>query len=212
MSLLICLLGMTSGYEASAAPPADHQQALRDLRSADAQARREAIAWLAREGGMEDLGALAGALHDEEGDVRQYAEGALVQVWSRSGDAQIDAWLKTGIGQMSSGLMGQAIDTFSRIIEARPEFAEGWNKRATAYYLMGAFDLSLRDCDEVMRRNPLHFGALSGYGMIYLKLGELEKALEYFQRALDVNPNIEGAKLSVQILLQRLGREGKQAI
>lgn len=194
-----------------AGPPESRPEALSALQSADFELRRDAIVWLGQRGGMEDLAILAESLRDEHPEVRDYAEGALVQVWSRSGDPQLDALLKSGIQQMEAGLLGQAVDTFSRMVDRDPSFAEGWNKRATAYFLLGNYELSLHDCDEVMRRNPLHFGALSGYGMIYLKLGKLEQALEYFERALDVNPNLSGAQMSVQMLRQQLGRQGKQS-
>lgn len=192
------------------AAPASRQDALQDITSADSETRREAVAWFARDGGMEDVDVLAGALRDDAAAVREDAEFALVQVWSRSGDPAIDAQMQSGIRQMSAGLMGQAVDTFSRIIESRPDFAEGWNKRATVYFLMGQYDLSLRDCDEVMQRNPLHFGALSGYAMIYVNLGNLERALEYFEKALEVNPNLTGAQISAARIRQRLG--GRQSI
>jgi tetratricopeptide (TPR) repeat protein len=122
------------------------------------------------------------------------------QVWSRSGDPEVDALLKSGIQQMEEGRMGLAVETFTRITERVPDFAEGWNKRATAYYLMGDYDQSLKDCDEVIKRNPQHFGALSGYGQIYLQLDQPDKALEYFRRALTVNPNLEG----VQTMIERI--------
>lgn len=192
--------------------PESREEALGALHSADSEFRREAVTWLGRNGSMADLGPLAEALRDEDATVRENAEGALVQVWSRSGDQWVDALLKQGIQQMDAGLMGQAVDTFTRIIDLRPDFAEGWNKRATAYFLMGQFEQSLRDCDEVMTRNPLHFGALSGYGMIYVQLGDLERALEYFERALAVNPNLTGAQVSVDLIRRRLGRQGKQSI
>ncbi len=188
------------------------QDAMRDLSHSDAQVRREAVLWLSERGAMEDLAVLAEALRDEDSEVRLFAEGALVQLWSRSGDQQVDTLLKTGIKQMSEGLMAQAVDTFSRIVELKPDFAEGWNKRATAYYLIGNYESSLKDCDEVMRRNPIHFGALSGYGLIYVRLGKLEQALEYFERALGVNPNLESAQQSVAAIRHQLGKQGKQSI
>ena len=110
------------------------------------------------------------------------------EVWSRSGDAAIDRLLATGVEQMSAREGELAVQTFTEVIRRRPDFAEGWNKRATVYYLMGEYQKSLADCDEVMKRNPYHFGALSGYGMIYLQLDEPAKALDYFQRALQRQP------------------------
>ncbi len=106
--------------------------------------------------------------------------------------------------------MGQAVETFTRITERQPDFAEGWNKRATAYYLMGDYDQSLKDCDEVIKRNPQHFGALSGYGLIYVRRGELERALEYFQRALEINPNLESVEQTIELIRYKLSKDGKQ--
>jgi len=97
------------------------------------------------------------------------------------------------------------------VIELKPEFAEGWNKRATVYFLAGQYQRSLADCDQVIRRNPAHFGALSGYGQIYLHLGQPDKALEYFRRALAVNPNLDGVRSTIEALEARR-RGGRQTI
>jgi tetratricopeptide (TPR) repeat protein len=161
---------------------------------------------------MADAGALIEHLRDEDADVRALAERAVWQVWARSGDPEVDDLLQRGIRHMENGQMGQAVDAFTRVIDLRPDFAEGWNKRATAYYLIGDYDQSLKDCDEVIERNPSHFGALSGYGLIYVQLGELERALEYFERALDINPNLEGVEQSIALIRYRLGQSGKQSI
>jgi tetratricopeptide (TPR) repeat protein len=80
---------------------------------------------------------------------------------------------------MNGGRFDTGIATFTRVIETAPEFAEGWNKRATLYFMTGDYKKSLADCDEVIKRNPHHFGALSGYGQ-NLRLDDPEKALEYF--------------------------------
>jgi len=132
--------------------------------------------------------------------VRTIAEEALWTVWSRSGDARVDELFKRGVSEMNAEHFDEAIATFTRIIELKPDFAEGWNKRATAYYLAGEYRRSLADCDQVIKRNPQHFGALSGYGQIYLQLDRPDKALEYFRRALAVNPNMD----AVQSMVERL--------
>ncbi len=180
--------------------PASHQEAVEHLARGDTDARRQATAWLGEHGSMAEAPALVQALRDRDGMVRALAESALWQVWSRSGDAEVDALFAIGIEQMGQRAAGAAIETFTRIIEKRPDFAEGWNKRATLYYLAGEYERSLRDCDEVMKRNPSHFGALAGYGQIYLQLGKPERALEYFQRALDVNPNMTQVETVVEQL------------
>jgi tetratricopeptide (TPR) repeat protein len=150
-------------------------------------------------------------LADEDGALRADAEGAVWVLWGRSGDVEIDKLLQGGIHDMNQGRMAQAVDTFTRVIERKPDFAEAWNKRATAYYLMDDLDQSLKDCDEVIKRNPRHFGALSGYGLIYIKRGELEHALEYFERALAIDPNLRGVEESIELIRYKMRKEGKEA-
>ncbi len=133
-------------------------------------------------------------------------------MWSRSGDEAVDRLLAVGIEQMNARQGDAAVETFSRVIALKPEFAEGWNKRATVYYLMGEYAKSLADCDEVMKRNPYHFGALSGYGMIYLQLDQPATALEYFEHALRVNPNLESTRQTIEILKTLLIQRRKDTI
>jgi tetratricopeptide (TPR) repeat protein len=153
---------------------------------------------------MDDVPVLVKALRDPDPLVRGLAERALWEVWSRSGDDETDRLLAEGIEQMSARENADAVETFTRVIARRPEFAEGWNKRATVYYLAGEYEKSLADCDEVIKRNPYHYGALSGYGMIHLQLGEPERALAYFERALAINPNLKMVEETVQALRRRL--------
>ena len=108
--------------------------------------------------------------------------------------------------------MHHAIATFALVIKRQPSFAEGWNKRATAYYLAGDYKKSLADCDEVIKRNPQHFGALSGYGQIYLRLEEPDKALDYFKRALAVNPNMSGAEINIRAIEELLREKRRKMI
>jgi len=168
--------------------------ALAALKKSDAEERRRGARGLAIVGRMEDAPKLIAALRDADERVRTVAEQALWAVWSRSGDARVDDLFSKGVAEMSEQRFPEAISTFTRIIELKPGFAEGWNKRATAYFLAGEFRRSLMDCDEVIKRNPQHFGVLSGYGQIYLRLDQPEKALEYFRRALAVNPNLGGVQ------------------
>lgn len=187
------------------AGPAPAQPSTRDaayaaLKSDDAVERGRGIVLLARDGGMADVPALIALLRDPHPELRGLAEQAIWVVWSRSGDEAIDRLFEQGIDEINSGKVKEAIATFSRIIEQKPGFAEGWNKRATIYYLAGDLQRSLADCAEVLKRNPQHFGALAGCGQVHLQLGEYEKAREHFRRALAVNPNLEGASFSLRML------------
>jgi tetratricopeptide (TPR) repeat protein len=201
LTRITLLLALTIlGAAAFPQAPASRQEALSGLQSADAPTRAAAVAWIARNGRAGDDAPLYARLRDESPTVRGFAEQALWLIWSRSGDTAIDQLLERGVDEMQSGRSREAIATFSEVIRRRPAFAEGWNKRATALYLAGEFQRSLADCDEVLKRNPRHFGALSGAGLIHLALEQHRQALQWFRRALEVNPNMEGIEAEAQRL------------
>jgi tetratricopeptide (TPR) repeat protein len=185
-------------------PPGSREAALAALASPDAATRAEAIVWIANRGAMADAPLLHERLRDESALVRGYAEQGLWLLWSRSGDPEIDRLMLRGTEEMQSGDLAKAVSTFSEIINSRPEFAEGWNRRATAHYLAGDYRNSIADCAEVLKRNSRHFGALSGLGQIHFALGELERALEWYRRALEVNPNMVGVELNIKAIEERL--------
>ena len=184
--------------------PASREQALAGLAAASAEARAAAIVWLARHGAEADAAPLYERLHDQDATVRSYAEQALWLLWGRSGDAAVERLMERGTDEMQSGRLREAIATFTEVIGQRPGFAEGWNKRATALYLAGEHRRSLADCAEVLRRNPRHFGALSGAGLNHVQLEEHRQALDWFQRALAVNPNMPAVRLEVRRLEELL--------
>ncbi len=185
------------------------EAALEALKSPDVAQRERGVVGLARNGRMADAPVLVVALRDPDESVREAAEQALWIVWSRSGNAQVDKLFAQGLEEMNGGRFDDGIATFTRVIELAPEFAEGWNKRATLYFITGEYRKSLADCDQVMKRNPAHFGALAGYGQIYLRLDEPERALEYFKRALAVNPNMGSVEAAVQVLERAIAQRKK---
>lgn len=208
---MVIYLVLCASPLAAHSEPATRDEALQALSSGAVDMRREGASALGKLGTMADVPALLDALYDQDSGTRALAESAIWQVWMRSGDPAVDKLLNDGIRQMQDGHMGQALDSFTRVIERMPQFAEGWNKRATAYYLIGDYDRSLKDCDQVIERNPAHFGALSGYGLIYVAKGELETALGYFERALELNPNMPGVQQSIELIQYRLGKHGKRS-
>jgi tetratricopeptide (TPR) repeat protein len=209
---VLLVAGGTAWAQTPSPAPASREQALTDLSREDVEARRRAAAALGEVGRMEDVPALVQALRDRDGIVRALAENSLWGVWSHSGDPEVDALFELGVEQMNLRQGPSAVDIFTRIIEKKPEFAEGWNKRATVYFLMGEYDKSLRDCDEVMKRNPSHFGALAGYGQIYLRLGRPERALPYFERALAVNPNMDGVAQMIEEIKALLAEKRRESV
>jgi tetratricopeptide (TPR) repeat protein len=193
-------------------PRPSREQALRDLTAADVETRRLATAWMGELATPADLPALFKQLRDQDDLVRALTENSIWRVWSRSGDTKVDGLFAVGVEQMNHGQAQAAIGTFTEIIRLKPEFAEGWNKRATIYFLIGDYDSSLHDCDEVVKRNPQHWGALSGYGQIYVQLDKPEQALVYFQRALAVNPNLQQVEQTIEQLKKVLIEKRKGTI
>jgi tetratricopeptide (TPR) repeat protein len=206
----LALMLMLVVAPAAAGPREDALAALAN--GSDVEARRGAVSALAEAGTMADAPALLDALRDSDSRVRALAERALWEIWSRSGNDDVDHLLRAGVVEMQHGQLEASIDTFSEVIRRQPDFAEGWNKRATVYYLVGEYRKSAADCDEVLKRNPSHFGALSGYGMIWMRLDEPARALERFEQALAVNPNLDSVRETIDTLRTLLIQQRRNAI
>ena len=213
LCLCIILITMAASQPLSAAgPPSTRLQALRAIEHPEPAVRRAAVARLGEVGAMADAERLVARLRDDDAPVRQLAEAALWQIWSRSGDRAVDALFQSGVRQMAASQLVEALATFSEIIRSKPAFAEGWNKRATVYYLLGQYELSMKDCDEVLKRNPNHFGALSGYGQMYLARGEPDRAQPYLERALKLNPNMAGVAATIRLIEQHREQKRRRMI
>ena len=206
------MLGCAALQAAAADQLLTRSQALAQASSADVKQRRAAVDRLGQIGLMSDARVLLKALHDRDEATRELAQASIWRVWSRSGDAKVDELFERGVQEMNIGAIELAIETFTSVITNKPEFAEGWNKRATLYFLAGEFDKSLKDCDEVLKRNPLHFGVLAGYGQIYFQLEQPARALDFFQRALKINPNMAGVARSIEALKEIVGQRRGRVI
>jgi tetratricopeptide (TPR) repeat protein len=121
----------------------------------------------------------------------KYFEGRIWALWlSAGGDTGtlLMGRVKTAMDKKDYDL---AIKLLNAIVDFRSDYVEAWNRRATAYYLKKDFESAVADIGEVLKREPRHFGALSGLGMIMQELGDEKHALEAFRRALDVHPKLE---------------------
>ena len=144
-------------------------------------------------------------LFQELHDVDTVEESVPIQkmiwaIWTQSGSETVDLLMDKGIGAMQQRDFDVALAMFNSIVEIRPDFAEGWNKRATLHYLMGRHRESLADIDRVLKLEPRHFGALSGAGLVNMALKRPEDALRAFKRALDANPHMPNARARVKML------------
>lgn len=115
--------------------------------------------------------------------------------------------LAIGSDLMSQGELESAYKIFSTIINSAPDWAEGWNKRATVLYLMGRYQDSLNDINEVLKRESRHFGALSGQGLVQIQLKNYEKAIKSYQAVQKIYPTIRAAKVMIPQLLELIKDE-----
>ena len=124
------------------------------------------------------------------------------RLWLQSGNAEVDAQMQHAVLLMGS-VRAMAMPILDDIVARLPDWAEGWNKRATVLYLIGEYDRSLADCDRVLALEPRHFGALAGIGLIRIQKDESREALAAFRKALAVNPFLK-ERLSLIPELERL--------
>jgi tetratricopeptide (TPR) repeat protein len=101
-----------------------------------------------------------------------------------------------------------AVRMLSSIIEIMPDFTEAWNRRATVYFLQKDYTNSIADIAKVLAREPRHFGALSGLGLIMQEVGDEKHALEAYRKALDVYPRLKGMDEKVKTLMEKV--EGRK--
>ncbi len=131
-------------------------------------------------------------------------EFVIWNIWVQSGDDAIDLLMSDGVDSMGRRDYRRALRSFDQIVTIAPEFAEGWNKRATLYYLMGDFKRSLADIEMTLKLEPRHFGALAGRGLIYVELEDDAQALKAFEDALTINPFLPAARQNAEVLRKRL--------
>jgi tetratricopeptide (TPR) repeat protein len=143
-------------------------------------------------------------LTTEDPGQAQRAESQIWQIWTDSGHEDINALMTRGVDAMNRRQFDRALDTFDEIVRLAPGFAEGWNKRATVYYLRDELTESVEDIRRTLALEPRHFGAISGMGLIFLERGDEAAALQAFESVLEINPHAPGARLRVEYLRARL--------
>jgi tetratricopeptide (TPR) repeat protein len=149
---------------------------------------------------MTEREALA-ALRGPDAAAASRAEAELWAMWSTAGAPEVDALFAEGVRAMEDNRLADAEGAFTRIIARAPDFAEGWNKRATVRYLARNFPGSIEDCGETVARKPHHFGALSGQGLCHVALGQFREAAALFRRALEVHPHLESVRQNLRLAL-----------
>lgn len=137
----------------------------------------------------------------------QAIEAKIWIIWLEANDPEIDKLMTEGSEAMGIQRFGTALEKFNAIIAQRPDFAEGWNKRATLYFLMGNYQQSLADIDRTLELEPRHIGALSGLGLVNLRMEREEAAADAFERVLAIDPQNGSAKNNLTIVQDILKRK-----
>ena len=115
--------------------------------------------------------------------------------WTTPSDPLLAGRMNEALAARSMGDPVEAIVLLNRLIEDYPDYAEGWNQRATMYYVIGNFDASIADCAKVLELEPRHFGALSGRALMYLQQGRRALALKDMAAALAIHPFLNERRL-----------------
>lgn len=156
---------------------------------------------LAQQGaGQADVDALLAQLKSANAQEAVEIEAKIWQIWSNSGSAAMDLLLERGRAALAAGDTELAIEHLTALVDHAPDFAEGWNARATAYFQAGALGPSLSDIGKTLTLNPQHFGALSGLGAIFEALDSPEKAVEAYRAAFEINPHALGLGAAIERL------------
>lgn len=150
--------------------------------------------------GEDELNKLFDRLAKPELQDWELVERAIWREWSDSGSKSMNLLLQLGRKAMSEGDTKKAIDHFTALTDHAPDFAEGWNMRATAYFGAGLYGLSIADIGTTLSLNPRHFGALQGLGRMLEEMDQKKDALKAYKAAYAIHPHRPGLEDSIERL------------
>jgi tetratricopeptide (TPR) repeat protein len=138
----------------------------------------------------------------------KHVEARIWAIWLQTPSDTVALLMARAKVAMDAQNSDVALKLLDAVVKLRPDYVEGWNRRATLYYLRNDYTRSLEDIEQVLAREPRHFGALAGLGMIMQDLGDEKRALDAFRRALAVNPHLEKVPELVKTLTEKVeGRD-----
>ena len=147
------------------------------------------------------LDKLFAALHNAPDEAAaKLAEMQIWAIWASNDTPEAVTQLAEASAALNAGASDIAEQKLNDLVQAHPTFAEGWNRRATLYFMQGRYDESLADIAKVLDLEPRHFGALSGKGMVLRSQGKVLEALHAMKDALAIDPNLTGMKDAVDKL------------
>lgn len=145
---------------------------------------------------------------DTDPSTAKGAERRILRLWLESGSPTIDLLMSWSLKAMQQEDYPKALDYLDQVVTLKPDYVEGWNKRATVFFLTDDYGKALADIERVLALEPRHFGALSGLGMIFKDIGEEERAIEAFEHALRIDPLLDNVRKALDELREETGGSG----
>lgn len=192
------------------------RKARKDRNEADARALEEAqrnvsgneLPLLSEER-EERLDQLFAILKDAKNEqLSQKAVQEIEAIWSKSGSDTIDLLVEWAGDAANNKEYGKALDFLDNVVRLKPDYAEGWNKRATVHFLNKDYGQSIADVERTLELEPRHFGALAGLSVMLLDYNEDARALEFMKRAFEINPSLEHLKKRIETLRKEIEGRG----
>ena len=134
----------------------------------------------------------------------KHVEGRIWALWTQTSSDTTMLLMTRAKGAIEKKQPEVALKLLDKVVKLKPDYVEGWNRRATIYYLQNEYAKSLSDIREVLSREPRHFGALAGLGMIMQELGDDKRALDAFRKALEINPHLDKLPDMVKSLTEKV--------
>jgi tetratricopeptide (TPR) repeat protein len=169
----------------------------------------EAPAKLPKVDRTKNLDFLFGALKAAPDEVSaKHVEARIWAVWLQTPSDTAALLMVRAKAAVDAQKIDVAIKLLDAVIKLRPDYVEAWNRRATLYYMQNDYSRSLADIREVLTREPRHFGALAGLGMIMQEIGDEKRALDAYRKALAINPHLDKIPEQVKALTEKVeGRD-----
>ncbi len=143
-----------------------------------------------------------------DADAAKAVEGRIWAVWMVSNSDTANLLMSRVRAAVEGKNLDLAVQLLDSIVVLRPDYVEGWNRRATLHFMRKDYTRSIEDIRQVLAREPRHFGALSGLGMIMQELGDDKRALEVFRKAVEINPHMQRIPDLIKSLIEKVeGRD-----
>jgi tetratricopeptide (TPR) repeat protein len=170
------------------------------LRCRCMDARKIAALTLSLIGDRSALRKLQTALKDPDPVLNQMVEHAMWSIWFRCGSPEANQLVARGSQSINERDCETALALFNEAIRISPRFAEAYNQRGIAHFLMDRYALSVEDCRRATTLMPCHFGAWAGMGHCYTQLGRLKRAMQCYQKAVEINPHMGEVRDTIAVL------------